>query len=76
MIFAVVVLYLRCRPGTLHVRNTGFQRYEMLPQNDDDLQFIGQGNGYKIVRNTHAMPSDSENDDGEEDVFINIANRV
>ncbi len=75
MIFGILVLYLRCRRSSLHRQRVGFQRYEILPQDEDDSPFITQANGHnKTVRNTHAMPSDSEHDEGDEVLFTQNIN--
>ncbi len=69
MIFGFVVLYLRCRRhSSLSNFRSGFRRYDLLAQDDEDNSpFTPRTNSHKIVRNTHSMPSDS---DEEEDVFV------
>lgn len=69
VVFGIVVLYLRCNRSSLYRPGVGFQRYEIISQDEDGSPLMARGNGYKSVRNTHAMPSDSENDEGDEIVF-------
>jgi hypothetical protein len=48
----------------------GFRRYDVLPQDEDGSPLISRANGHnRTVRNTHAMPSDSENDEVDEILF-------
>ena len=41
----------------------------MLAQDEDDSPFMSQSQSYKTVRNTHSMPSDSE-DEQENAIFL------
>jgi hypothetical protein len=75
VIFGLVVLYLRCRHSSSSRPLAGFQRYDVLPQDEDVSPLVSRSNGHKIVRNTHAMPSDSENDEGEEIIFTSEINK-
>jgi len=65
VIFGVVILYLRCSHSPIYRPGFGFQRYEYLLQDEDGSPLIGRANGHSIVRNTHSMPSDSENEEGD-----------
>jgi len=71
VIFGAVVLYLRCSHSPIYRPGFGFQRYEYLLQDEDGSPLIGRANGHSSVRNTHSMPSDSEN---EEVLFKSEAN--
>ncbi len=73
MIFGIVVLYLR------YYRNSSYslfgdQRYEPVPQDEDGFPLITPANGHKAVRNSHAMPSDSEDNSADEASFVSQSN--
>lgn len=68
MIFVGLVLYLRCHRHVPSQSSRGFQRYNLLGQDDEDNSpMISSINERKVVRNSHAQPSESEND--EEEIF-------
>jgi len=69
VIFGIVVLFLRCRHSSFSRRLVGFQRYDILAEDEDGSPLMSRVNEHKAVRNTHAMPSDSEGDDGDEILF-------
>jgi hypothetical protein len=62
VIFGFVVLYIRCFHRSSSNARTGFRRYELLDQDEDDSPFMSQTNGHKVIRNTHSMPSESEDE--------------
>jgi hypothetical protein len=66
VIFGFIILYLRCRHHSLSNPRSGFRRYDLLTQDDDDSPFTSRTNGHKSIRNTHSMPSDSE----EDEIFV------
>ena len=74
MIFGIVILYIRCHYSSSYslVDNQG---YERLPLDEDGSPLITRANGHKSVRNTHAMPSDSEDDNDEETLFASQINK-
>jgi hypothetical protein len=74
VIFGIVVLYLRCRHNSSYSL-FGDQRYESVPQDEDGFPLITPANGHKTVRNSHAMPSDSEDDSAEEALFVSQSNK-
>jgi hypothetical protein len=64
VLFGIVVLYLRCRHSSSSYSHTGFRRLEpLLDDEEDGSPFISRANGHKVSRNTHAMPSESDDDD-------------
>ncbi|UJR15430.1 hypothetical protein I4U23_002374 [Adineta vaga] len=65
MIFGVIVLYLRGRSYSIisSQSRVGFQRYEPIPQDENDTFTMSRNNRHKTIRNTHALPSDSEEDE-------------
>ncbi|CAF0984664.1 unnamed protein product [Adineta steineri] len=72
MVFGSIVVYLRCCAGSSisPYSRVGFRRYEPLSQDDvDSSSLLTRSNGYKVVRNTHAMPSDSEDYNEEDTLF-------
>ncbi|CAF3954413.1 unnamed protein product [Adineta steineri] len=72
MVFGSIVVYLRCCAGSSisPYSRVGFRRYEPLSQDDvDSSSLLPRSNGYKVVRNTHAMPSDSEDYNEEDTLF-------
>jgi len=60
VIFAMVVIYLRCCQESTSRPHTGFQRYEPLVQDENDSPIMGRINGRKIQ--AIASDSDDEND--------------
>lgn len=72
VIFGLLVLGLRCRRASFFCPTQGFQRYDLVPGDDDAASLMDdESNGNKTVRNSHALRSDSENnDDGEDVVFL------
>lgn len=61
-------MHLRCRRHVSFENSRGFQRYDLLKQDDeDDSPMVTSINERKIIRNTHAQASESE--DGEEEIF-------
>ncbi|CAF1286520.1 unnamed protein product, partial [Adineta ricciae] len=64
-LFGFIILYLRCRSSSIlssHSR-VGFQRYNLIPQDEQSDLSSSQINGSKSVPNSHATQSDSENDE-------------
>ncbi|CAF1083152.1 unnamed protein product [Adineta steineri] len=61
IIFAMVVIYLKCCQGSTSRSHTGFQRYEPLVQDENDLPRIERVQG----RKNHPMASDSDDEDNE-----------
>jgi len=61
VIFCSIVVYLRCRKHNVFRPLQGFQRYDPIPQDEDSLPFIQP----KTLRNSHLLPSDSDNDNDE-----------
>ncbi|CAF1310615.1 unnamed protein product [Rotaria sp. Silwood1] len=70
IIFIFVVIYLKfCQKSTSRT-HTGFQRYEPLVQDENDLPIMERQNGRKILRNNHALASESsDDDDGDQTLF-------
>ncbi|CAF4501358.1 unnamed protein product, partial [Rotaria socialis] len=62
VILGMITLYLRFRP----------QRYQLLAQDEDNALLSQRAKRHKTVKNTHAMPSDSE--DGDEDEILCTSN--
>ncbi|CAF1279483.1 unnamed protein product, partial [Adineta ricciae] len=61
-LFAMVVVYLKCCQGSTVRSRTGFQRYERLVQDENDLPVMTrQKNG----RKNHVMASDSDDEDDQ-----------
>ncbi len=65
VIFAVVVIYLRCCQGSTIRAHSGFQRYEPLVQDENDSPVIGRMNGRKTSRITRPLDSDSDDEDNQ-----------
>ncbi|UJR31312.1 hypothetical protein I4U23_018810 [Adineta vaga] len=62
ILFAMVVIYLKCCQGSTVRSHTGFQRYEPLVQDENDLPVMERRtNG----RKKHVMPSDSDDEDDQ-----------
>ena len=58
----MVVVYLKCCQGSTVRSRTGFQRYERLVQDENDLPVMTrQKNG----RKNHVMASDSDDEDDQ-----------
>jgi hypothetical protein len=72
--FGVVVLYLQCRRSSLSGPVAGFQRYEPLVNDEDASLLVSEANENKALRNTHAMPSESE-DEGDNVLFASNINK-
>ncbi|CAF2037087.1 unnamed protein product [Rotaria magnacalcarata] len=65
IVFATVVIYLRFCQGSTARRDTGFQRYELLLQDEHDLPRIQRNNGKKSTRNNRPMSSESDDEEDE-----------
>ncbi len=65
IIFAIVVIYLRCCQGSTSRLNTGFQRYQPLIQDENDSPIMGRVNGRKTLNNNHVMASESDDEDNQ-----------
>lgn len=65
VVFAIVVLYLRCCQGSTIRSHTGFQRYEPLVQDENDSPIMNRMNGRRISRNNHPMTFDSDDEDND-----------
>jgi hypothetical protein len=65
IIFACVVIYLRCCQESASRSHTGFQRYEPLVQDENDSPIMGRANGRKTLRNNNPMASESDDEDNQ-----------
>ncbi len=65
VVFAIVVVYLRCCQGSTIRSQTGFQRYEPLVQDENDSPIVERMNGRRILKNNHPMTFDSDDEDNE-----------
>jgi hypothetical protein len=65
VVFAIVVVYLRCCQGSTIRSQTGFQRYEPLVQDENDSPIVERMNGRRISKNNHPMTFDSDDEDNE-----------
>ncbi|CAF3629146.1 unnamed protein product [Rotaria socialis] len=64
VMLGMITLYLRFRP----------QRYQLLAQDEDNALLSQRAKRHKTVKNTHAMPSDSEDGDEDEILFTSNSN--
>jgi hypothetical protein len=65
IIFAIIVIYLRCCQGSGSRPHTGFQRYEPLVQDENDSPIMGRANGRKTLRSNNVMASESDDEDDQ-----------
>jgi hypothetical protein len=65
IIFAMVVIYLKCCQESTSRSHTGFQRYEPLVQDENDSPVIGRINGRKTRNNNQAIASESDDEDNQ-----------
>lgn len=61
ILFAMVVIYLRCCQETNSRPQTGFQRYEPLIQDENDSPRMGR----KTLRNNRPIASESDDEDSQ-----------
>lgn len=73
--FATVVIYLRFCQGSTARRNTGFQRYELLGQDEDDIGRTERSNGRKSSRSNRPMEIDSDDED-DDTLFVSKMKKV
>ena len=73
VIFASVVLFLRCRHYSISRSLTGFKRYEELRTDPDGSPLISRVSERQAIPNSHAIESAS--DSGDETLFVSKLNR-
>ena len=72
----MVVIYLRCCQGSTSSSHTGFQRYEPLVQDENDLPIGRRMNGRKPVGNNYTMANDSDDEDDQTLFSSKIKNTI